>query len=73
MFRQIAGKSIFLRQHDTSASPISFCDDVDAPATAELVMAEDAVAVDQGIFVRLLVFIPEIAPIAAVVAMEVGC
>jgi hypothetical protein len=36
-------------------------------------VAEDPVAVDQNIFVRLFVAFTEVAPIAAVVAVHVGC
>ena len=35
-------------------------------------MAQDSVAVDQGIFVRLLVALVEVPPVAAVVAVHVG-
>lgn len=67
------GKSIFFRKENACALASGFRDDVDAPAAAELVMAQDAVAVDQGVLVRLLVAFVEVSPVAAVVAAHVGC
>lgn len=66
------GKSIFFRKQNACALASGFRDDVDAPAAAELVMAQDAVAVDQGVLVRLFVAFVEVSPIAAVVAAHVG-
>ena len=65
--------SIFARQHDRRHRPVPLGDDVDRPARCG-VAAEQAGAVFEGVLVRLLVFGAKfLAPIAAVVTMEVFC
>ena len=67
------GKSVFLGEQDGRAAPVPFGDDIEAITSGGLVTTRQAGGVDKGVFVRLLVFGAEfLAPIAAVVAAEVG-
>jgi hypothetical protein len=62
---------ILFRKQDASRTAISLSDDADAPATTEHIVAENPVAVYQGILVCLLAALIEVTSITAMVATQV--